>query len=72
MATKEFREAQEAHCEEETAKEQELLRAMAKIVEYMYRDEQKDFEVTGQPENHIFRSVAALAQRVQQFEETGC
>ena len=41
------------------------LKAMTAVVEYLYVDECEDFIAKGEPENHIFRHVAKLAEAIQ-------
>jgi hypothetical protein len=38
----------------------EILEALDKIVEYMEKDERKDWEECGKPDNHIYNSVVIV------------
>ena len=42
-----------------TDKEREHLKA---VIDYLYSDEAKDYEIEGQPEDHIFVSVLGLQE----------
>ncbi len=37
------------------------LHSLRKVIDYLFYDERKDYEGSGKPKDHIFRSVAKLA-----------
>jgi hypothetical protein len=40
--------------------DQQSQEDMQRVVDYLYADESKDFEVRNQPDNHIFHAVRRL------------
>ena len=42
--------------------------ALARIVAYLYRDEERDFQETGKPPDHIFRDVLVLGEMLKAYD----
>jgi hypothetical protein len=44
--------------------------ALARLVDYLYRDEKRNFEETGKPPDHIFRDILVLGEMLKAYDDS--